>query len=47
MERVGKRFYALLSNPLPSDELWGRCNLLSDLKLEDNYDRKEDIVRWL
>ncbi|CAL5220000.1 g1942 [Coccomyxa viridis] len=29
------------------EELWGRCDFTSDLKLGDNFHCKEDITRWL
>lgn len=47
LEHAGKGFHTLLSNPLSSERLWGRCDLMSDLKLDDNFDRREDIMRWL
>ncbi len=45
LELVGRQFYTLLSNPLPMEELWGRCDFTSDLKLGDNFHCKEDITR--
>ena len=40
-----KGFHRLLSNPLPLEELWGRCKLMSDLRIDDKFDRMEDILR--
>ena len=45
LELLDKQHHALLSNPLPSEGLWGSCNLMDDLRLVDNFDSKEDIMR--
>ena len=45
LELVDKSFHAVISNPLPSDGMWGTCDLMSDLKLDNNFGRKEDILR--
>ncbi len=45
LELVDKSFHALFSEPLPSERIWGTCDLLSDLKLDDNFGRKEVIMR--
>lgn len=48
-------FNSLLSRPLPTDglwgrcdlvsDLWGRCDLVSDLKLDRELDSRKDIMR--
>ena len=45
LELVDKRLHALLRYPLPSEGIWGTCDLMSDLKLDDNFGKKEDILR--
>ena len=42
---IDKSFYRTLSSPLRSEELWGKCDLMSDLRLDKNFDRKEEIMR--
>ncbi len=42
---VGKSFNRPLSSPLRSEKLWGRCDLMSDLRLDNGSDRKEEIMR--
>lgn len=44
-ELLDKYFYALLSNLLPTEGLWGSCDLLADLKFNDKFDRNENIMR--
>ena len=45
LQVLNKGFHALLSNPMPAEGLWGRCDLMSDLKLNSNFDRKEIVMR--
>ena len=45
LELLNKRFHSLLSYSLPKEGLWGSCNLMDDLRLVDNFDSKEDIMR--
>ena len=47
LELVDRQFHALLSRPQPMEELWGRCDFTSDLKLGDNLECKEDITRYV
>ena len=45
LQVLHKGFHALLSDPSPSEGVWGRCDLVSDLKLHDNFDNKDTIMR--
>ena len=45
LELVNKEVSAILSNPLPTEGLWGVCDLLYDLLVDENLDSKEDILR--
>ena len=45
LELQNKQFHTLLSNPLPTEGLWGSCNLIKDLRLVEAGDKKEDIMR--
>ena len=47
LEVLCQGFRNLLSAPLPSEKLWGKCDLMSDLQLDDRFNKKEDIMRWL
>ena len=45
LELLNKRSHALLSSPSPNERLWGKCDVMSDLKLDDNFHRKDEIMR--
>ncbi len=37
LELMSRHLYALLSKPVPSEGLWGSCDLMSDLRLNERY----------
>ncbi len=44
LELVSIEFYSILSAPSSAEGLWGTCDLMSDLKLDGNFDSKDDIM---
>ncbi len=46
LELVARSLHALLSSPSAADGLWGRCDLMWDLKLDANFDKKDIIMRY-
>ena len=45
LECVNKQLQALLKSPSPREGLWGRCDLMLDLKLDVNILQKVEIMR--
>lgn len=45
LELISRGFHALLSHPSSADGLWGPCNSISDLTLDDRFCRNVDIMR--
>ena len=46
LELVARSLHALLSSPSAAEGLWGRCDLMLDLKLDANFDKKDIIMRY-
>ena len=46
-ELVNKSSHALLSDPSPTEGLWGTCDLITDLRLNYRFDKREESMRWL
>ena len=45
LEVLCQGFRNILSSPVLLEGLWGKCDLMSDLGLHKDLDRKDDIVR--
>lgn len=44
LEVVENGLHTFLSNPRPSEGLWGRCDLVTDLRLHGNFDQKVAVI---
>ena len=45
LELLNKQSRSVFNSLLLTEGLWGSCNLMTDLRLVDNFDKKEDVMR--
>ena len=45
LQLVSRDFHDLLRKPVSTEGLWGTCDLMPDLRLEDHFDSRENIMR--
>ena len=45
LELLCRQFHILLCNPVAAEGMWGTCDLMSDLRLEESFGKREDVMR--